>query len=55
MSIVTKENIVTLEQLIDTLKAMKDADKIHTIYAEEFLGGSWEIFVGAKDEEDTND
>jgi hypothetical protein len=52
MSIITEKNIVTFEQLIDMLKAMKDADKIHTIYAEEFYGGSWEIFVGAKDEEE---
>ena len=55
MNIVTKENIVTLEQLIDMLKAMKDAGKIDTIYAEEFWGGSLEIFISAKDEEITHE
>jgi hypothetical protein len=55
MSIITKENIVTLEQLIDTLKAMKEADKIHSIYAEEFYGGSLDIFVCTKDEEITHE
>ena len=55
MSIITKENIVTFDKLIDMLKAMKDADKIHSIYAEEFYGGSLDIFVCTKDEEDTND
>lgn len=40
---------VTYDQLIDMVKAMRDADKIDSIYAEECLGGSLEIFVYAKD------
>ena len=48
---VFKQNIVTFEQLMEILKKMNDEGKIDTIYAEECLGGSWEIFVSAKDEE----
>jgi hypothetical protein len=36
---------VTYDQLIDMIKAMRDANKIDSIYAEECLGGSLEIFV----------
>jgi hypothetical protein len=43
---------VTYDQLIDMIKAMRDANKIDSIYAEECLGGSLEIFVSAKDEEE---
>ena len=43
---------VTYDQLIDMIKAMKDANKIDSIYAEECLGGSLEIFVYARDEEE---
>jgi uncharacterized protein YjgD (DUF1641 family) len=46
-----KQNIVTFEQLMEMLKKMNDEGKIDTIYAEECLGGSLEIFVSAKDEE----
>ena len=42
---------VTYDQLIDMLKAMKDADTIDSIDVEECMGGSLEIFVSAKDEE----
>jgi hypothetical protein len=40
---------VTYDQLIDMIKAMRDANKIDSIYAEECLGGSLEIFVSARD------
>jgi hypothetical protein len=43
---------VTYDQLIDMIKAMRDANKIDSIYAEECLGGSLEIFVSARDEEE---
>ena len=43
---------VTYDQLIDMIKAMRDANKIDSIHAEECLGGSLEIFVSAKDEEE---
>lgn len=43
---------VTYDQLIDMLKRMHDEGKIDSIYAEECLSGSLEIFVYAKDEEE---
>ena len=43
---------VTYDQLIDMIKAMRDANKIDSIHAEECLGGSLEIFVYARDEEE---
>ena len=45
---------VTYDQLIDMIKAMRDANKIDSIYAEECLGGSLEIFVYARDEEEAS-
>lgn len=44
---------VTYDQLIDMLKAMKDADTIDSIDVEECMGGSLEIFVSAKNVEET--
>ena len=49
---VFNERAVTYDQLIDMLKRMHDEGKIDTIYAEECMSGSLEIFVYAKDEED---
>lgn len=49
---VFKERAVTYDQLIDMIKRMHDEGKIDSIYAEECLSGSLEIFVYAKDEED---
>jgi hypothetical protein len=51
MSMFSK-NAVTYDQLIDMIKAMRDANKIDSIHAEECLGGSLEIFVYARDEEE---
>ena len=46
---------VTYDQLIDILRAMRDGDGIDSIYVEECMGGSLEIFVSAKDEEEQNE
>lgn len=43
---------VTYDQLIDILRAMRDGDEIDSIYIEECMGGSLEIFVSSKDEEE---
>ena len=51
MSMFSK-NAVTYDQLIDILRAMRDGDEIDSIYIEECMGGSLEIFVSAKDEEE---
>ena len=52
---VFKNRAVTYHQLIDMIKKMHDEGKIDSIYAEECLGGSLEIFISAVDDEEQDD